>query len=84
LREGFEAVTAELEQHEGFSHAYFLTNREHSRGISITLWNSEDALTASAERAHHMRTHATEPADASIESVESYEVVLTANAGTRD
>jgi hypothetical protein len=52
--------------------------------MSITRWESEEALTASAERAHKMRTRATEPADASIESVECYEVVLTANAGTRD
>ena len=78
LREGFEAVTEELEELEGFSHAYFLTDREHSRAMSITLWLTEDALTASAERAHQMRTQATEPAEASIESVESYEVVLTA------
>jgi heme-degrading monooxygenase HmoA len=83
LRAGFEAVTAELEQLEGFSHAYFLTNREHSRAMSITMWESEEALTASAERAHRMRTQATEPAEASIESVESYEVVLTAEAGSR-
>jgi heme-degrading monooxygenase HmoA len=83
LREGFEAVTAELEQLEGFSHAYFLTNREHSRAMSITVWDSEEALTASAERAHRMRTQATEPADATIESVESYEVVLTATGASR-
>jgi hypothetical protein len=38
---------------------------------------------ASAERAHQMRTHATEPGDASIASVESYEVVLTAKAAPR-
>ena len=82
LREGFEAVTAELEGLEGFSHAYFLTNSEHSRAMSITVWDSEEALTASAERAHRMRTQATEPADASIESVESYQVVLTAKAAT--
>jgi hypothetical protein len=31
-----------------------------------------------------MRTQATEPADATIESVESYEVVLTARATNRD
>jgi hypothetical protein len=31
-----------------------------------------------------MRTQATEPADATIMSVESYEVVLTAKAATRD
>jgi heme-degrading monooxygenase HmoA len=83
LRDGFEAVTAELEQLEGFSHAYFLTNRKHSRAMSITVWDSEEALMATAERAHQIRTQATEPADASIESVESYEVVLTAKAATR-
>ncbi len=82
LREGFEAATGELEQMEGFSHAYFLANREHSRSMSITLWESEEALTASAERAHQMRTQATEPANATIESVESYEVMLTVKAAT--
>jgi heme-degrading monooxygenase HmoA len=83
LRQGFEAVTTELEQLDGFSQAYFLTNSEHSRAMSITLWDSEEALTASADRAHEMRTQATEPSDASIESVESYEVVLTAKAAAR-
>ncbi|HSD78643.1 MAG TPA: hypothetical protein VLA98_14615 [Solirubrobacteraceae bacterium] len=78
LRAGFAAVTAELEQIDGFAQAFFLTNAEHGRGMSITLWADERALEASAERAHRMRTQATEPADATIESVESYEVVLTA------
>ncbi|HEY3021110.1 MAG TPA: hypothetical protein VGJ32_13010 [Solirubrobacteraceae bacterium] len=78
LREGFESVTAELERLDGFSHAYFLTDGEHGRAMSITLWSSREALDASAERAHQMRTQATSPSDATIESVESYEVVLTA------
>ena len=78
VRAGFESVTAELEQIDGFAHALFLTDAEHSRAMSITLWESEDALQASAERAHTMRTKATQPADATVESVESYEVVLTA------
>src|SRR5882724_989709 len=77
MRAGFESVTSELEQIEGFSQAFFLTDGEHSRAMSITLWETEEALAASAERAHKMRTQATEPADATIESVESYEVVLT-------
>jgi len=82
LRAGFEAVTDELEKLDGFSHAYFLTDGEHSRAMSITLWSSREALDASAERAHQMRTQATSPSDATIESVESYEVVLTAGAAT--
>ena len=77
IRAGFESVSPELERLEGFSQAYFLTNGEHGRAMSITLWETEEALNASAERAHEMRTQATEPADATIESVESYEVVLT-------
>jgi heme-degrading monooxygenase HmoA len=83
LREGFEAVTPELEAVEGFAKAFFLTDGEHSRAMSITLWESAEALKASAERAHRMRTQATEPSDATIESVESYEVVLTAEPAAR-
>lgn len=83
MRAGFDAVTAELAQVEGFTQALFLTDAENSRAMSITLWESEDALLASAERAHRMRTQATEPADATIESVESYEVVLTAEPAAR-
>ena len=83
MRAGFEAVTAELEQVGGFTQAYFLTDAEHSRAMSVTLWETKDALDASAERAHRMRTQATEPADATIESVESYEVVLTVEPAAR-
>jgi heme-degrading monooxygenase HmoA len=81
MRAGFEAVTEELSQLDGFRQALFLTNAEHSRAMSVTLWESEAALDASADRAHRMRTQATEPADGSVESVESYEVVLTAQPG---
>jgi hypothetical protein len=34
-----------------------------------------------APRAHQMRTRATEPASATIDSIESYEVVLTVAPG---
>jgi heme-degrading monooxygenase HmoA len=83
LRAGFDQATTELEQLDGFSQAYFLADRKHSRAMSITLWESAQAMAASAERAHAMRTHATEPANASIESVESYEVLLTAGPAAR-
>jgi heme-degrading monooxygenase HmoA len=75
-------VTGKLEQMEGFSPAYFLTNRERSRAISTTRWETGQGLDASAERARQMRT-ATEPADATIESVQSYGAMLTAKARPR-
>jgi heme-degrading monooxygenase HmoA len=80
LRDGFEAVTAELEQVEGFVQAFFLIDEEHSRAISMTVWESREALEASAQQAHGMRTRATEPSSATIEGVESYEVAITAKA----
>lgn len=83
LRQGFEAVTPELETVEGFARAFFLADRGSSRAMSITLWETAEALEASAERAHRMRTQAAEPSDATIESVESYEVVLTADPAAR-
>jgi heme-degrading monooxygenase HmoA len=83
LLAGFESVRGELEQLEGFTEAFFLTDRKTSRGMSITLWESEEALQASAERAHRMRTQASEPADATIEAVESYDVPLTVKPATR-
>ena len=77
LVEGFEAVRAPLEELEGFSRAYFLVDRESGRGMSITMWESEDALNASVERANQMREQASGQAGASIEAVDSYEVALT-------
>jgi heme-degrading monooxygenase HmoA len=76
LRSGFDAANAELERLDGFVQALFLADREHSRAMTITLWESAEAMAATADRAHQMRTRATEPANATTESVESYEVLL--------
>jgi heme-degrading monooxygenase HmoA len=83
LRAGFEAVTPELEQEDGFVQAFFLVDGQHSRALSITLWETREALDGSAQRAHAMRTRATQPADATIDAVESYEVALTAKPAAR-
>jgi heme-degrading monooxygenase HmoA len=77
LVKGFASVAGPLEDLEGFSVAYFLVDREAGKGVSITLWESEDALAASAERANQMREKATDQAGATIRSVESFEVALT-------
>ena len=82
LQQGFSSVIAELEQLDGFAKAYFLVDRTHARAMSITLWESAEALKASAERAHQMRSRATDQADAATEAVESFEVILTAAPAT--
>ena len=77
LVQGFDAVRAGLDELDGFSKAYFLVDRAGRRGMSITLWESEDALNTSAERASRMREEASGQAGATIQSVDHYEVALT-------
>jgi len=77
LVKGFESVTGPLEDLDGFSKAYFLVDRAGGKGMSITLWESVEALEASAERANQMREEATDQAGASIQSVLNFEVALT-------
>jgi heme-degrading monooxygenase HmoA len=76
LREGFESVTDSLKQVDGFERAYFLIG-DSGQAMSITLWESRDALEASVEAANRLRETATQPSGATITSVESYEVALT-------
>ena len=74
---GFESVPDSVEQMAGFSHAYFLVDRTSDKAMSITFWESEEALSASVAEADEVRKEATEIGGGSIESVEHYEIGLT-------
>jgi heme-degrading monooxygenase HmoA len=82
LVRGFEAARGPLAQIDGFSHAYFCVDRGHGTALTITLWDSEQALKASAEQAHQLRTEATEPSGATTESVTQFEVAMTVGKAT--
>jgi len=53
--EGLAGITGPLEEIEGFSHAYFMVDRASGKGMSITIWESEDALQASVSKADELR-----------------------------
>jgi heme-degrading monooxygenase HmoA len=78
LVRGFEAARTYLEETEGFSNAYCCVNRHGAKALTITLWKNEQALEASALRAHQLRSWATEAARATTDSVTEYEVAMTA------
>jgi heme-degrading monooxygenase HmoA len=78
LVEGFRSVTDELQQIDGFSQALFLVDRETGKAMSITVWDSEEALNASVARADQLRQKGTQPSGTHIESVQHYEVPITA------
>jgi heme-degrading monooxygenase HmoA len=77
LVQGFEAVCSYVVETEGFVNAYCCLNRSRAQGLIMTLWESEDALEASALEAHQLRSYATEPSGATVDSVMDYEVAMT-------
>ena len=77
LLQGFADVSAPLEAIDGFSHAYFMVDRESGKGMSITIWDSEEALRASAAKADELRKQGAEAGGAEIESVQHYEIGMT-------
>jgi heme-degrading monooxygenase HmoA len=78
---GFQSVTSQLEQVDGFSHGYFLVDDATGRAVSITIWDSEDALNASSSAADELRARGTSPSGSHVLSVDSYEIVHRAGAG---
>jgi heme-degrading monooxygenase HmoA len=74
LLEGFADVTEPLQAIDGFSRAYFLVDRQSGKGMSITIWTSEEALQASAAKADELRSRGASAGGAEVESVENYEI----------
>jgi heme-degrading monooxygenase HmoA len=77
LLQGFADVTGPLEAIDGFSHAYFLVDRESGKGMSITIWKTEEALQASVRQADELRQQGAAAGGAEIESVQHYEIGMT-------
>ncbi len=76
LVSAFESGLGAIEDEEGMEGAYLLVDRASGKALTMTLWASEEALTASAPSADNARSEATTRAGGSIDSVESYEVAL--------
>jgi heme-degrading monooxygenase HmoA len=82
LLQGFADVSGPLEAIDGFSHAYFMVDRESGKGMSITIWDSEKALLDSVAQADELRRKGAEAGGAEIESVQHYEIGMTVGTPT--
>jgi heme-degrading monooxygenase HmoA len=80
LLEGFKATIGSLQLVDGFSHGYFMIEPNTSAAISMTVWDSEEAMMASAESAEERRQQRVETGVASVVSVDTYEIGLIAAA----
>ena len=64
-------------QLDGFVGAISMTDRATGKDLTITLWESQEALRASEETAGEIRKSAAGALRATIRSVERYEVVFS-------
>ena len=69
-----ESVLPDVRPDERLEGVYHLVDRQSGKAISITLWETEESMRASEEEANQLRAGIAEAANATIESVETYEV----------
>jgi heme-degrading monooxygenase HmoA len=70
------ALMPRIQQVPGYRGAMSLIDRSTGRSVSITLWDSDEALRASRQPANHFRSDAAAMSPAEILSVEEYEVAV--------
>lgn len=80
LLEAFKDTMGSLQIVPGFSHGYFLIDRSTGAAVSMTIWESEKAMSASTESAEGRRREREEVGRAKVEAVENYEIGLIASA----
>ena len=73
---GFEQVAGQIRKMEGNQGAMLLVDRGSWKAITITLWDSEDALRQSAEQAQGMRQQVVTQVGLTVRGVENYEVAV--------
>jgi predicted ester cyclase/heme-degrading monooxygenase HmoA len=71
-----ETVLPEARQMQGFRGVYGLADRDTGRTMSITLWDSQDAMRASEADADRLRQEATGVVGGAILDVERFEVAV--------
>ena len=77
IRQYREQVISAVKKMAGFKGAYFLVDRKSGKEISITLWDTEKELQASAKAADQLREQASQTVAASKPAmVEIYEVAV--------
>lgn len=81
IRQVREDVLPRTEQLDGFKGAYMLVDRQNGKSLSVTLWESEEAMRASEEAANSLRGEVADALGTQMVGVERYEVALAPHEG---
>jgi heme-degrading monooxygenase HmoA len=76
-----ENVLPRTEQLDGYQGAYFLVDRQNGKSLTMTFWESEEAMRTSEEAANSMRSEIADALETQMVGVERYEVAVAAQEG---
>ena len=71
-----DRVLPSVRELEGFRGVIGLTDRETGKSMTVTLWESQEAMLTSEEAANRLRSEVMEALGGSKPTVERYEVTL--------
>ena len=71
-----ERILPTARQMDGFKGAMTIGDRVSGKGISLTFWETEEAMKASEEAANKLRQQSAEETNDQIAGVERYEVFI--------
>lgn len=74
-RANFQTAVARIRETEGLDHAHFLLGCDSDRAVTITFWESHEAMAASRVVASRLRSDAAASVGGDVLSVEEFEVV---------
>ena len=77
VRYAQENIVPTLEDVEGFEGVYLLVDRQSGKVLTITLWESEEAMRASEEEADQLRSEHRGEWQQEVAGVERYEVAIS-------
>ena len=72
-----QTILPAARQLDGFRGVLSLTDRESGTGLTITLWESEEAMKASEEAANRLRDEAAQAFGGTVVGVDRYEVTFS-------
>lgn len=72
----FTGSLSQIREMQGVRGAYLLVDRQGGKAMTITLWDSEEAVRASSDAADRVRGDAAARFGGSVENVEVYEVPM--------
>jgi len=71
-----DTLLEQLGRMPGFRDAVLMIDREHGDGLAITMWDNEDAMRQSEQGADALRAQSASQMEASVSSVERFEIVV--------